>query len=206
MKSISGGSKNPNFDPTTRTGWNQCHCENYRILVPTTIHGSKLELEQPRYHENRNDTLIDALQTFESHNFWCDCWIFEFHTFLETENQDLSKGVKIIPIREGLRPVAIERPPAALQWLLPRFSHPVRPRRGGQTFFLKFPFCLASLYVFSLFQTPKNTAKNTSKFLDSCISTKNIRYCFWPQFSFPWFYILDLGLCGCRFFIYHPHP
>ena len=76
--------------------------------------GLKLELEQPRYHENRNDALIDALQTFESHNFWCDCWIFEFHTFLEIENQDLSKGVKIIPIRGGLRPVAIERPPAAL--------------------------------------------------------------------------------------------
>ena len=103
-KSILGEPKNPNFDSVARTAWNQCHCEDHRILVPTNFHGSKLELQQPIYHENRNDAPIVAPQTFESHNFWSDHWIFEFHTFLETENQDLSKGVKISLIRWLLRP------------------------------------------------------------------------------------------------------
>ena len=103
-KLILDGSKNPNFDLATRTGWNQWHYKDYRILVPTNFHGSKLELQQPIYHENRNDAPIVAPQTFESHNFWSDHWIFEFHTFIETENQDLSKGVKISLIRWLLRP------------------------------------------------------------------------------------------------------
>ena len=33
------------------------------------------------------------------HNFWSDRWIFKFHTFLELGSQDISKGVKIDPIR-----------------------------------------------------------------------------------------------------------
>ena len=84
LKSIPGGPKNSNFDLTIQMGWNQCHCKDYQILIPTTIHGSKLKLEQLRYHKNRNDALIDAPQTSESHNFWFDHCIFEFHTFLET--------------------------------------------------------------------------------------------------------------------------
>ena len=44
--------RKPNFDQAVRTGWNQCHCEDYQILNSTTIHGSKLELEQSRYHKN----------------------------------------------------------------------------------------------------------------------------------------------------------
>ena len=75
------GSKNPNFDLVVRTGWNQCHCENYQILSPTTNHRLKSELEWPKYHENRDNTLIDAPLTFKSHNFWSDRWIFKFHTF-----------------------------------------------------------------------------------------------------------------------------
>ena len=69
--------------------------------------------------KNRNDAPIDATQTSESHNFLFDRWMFEFHTFLETEKQDLSKGFKINLIRGWLRPAAIERSPTALQWPLP---------------------------------------------------------------------------------------
>ena len=85
--------KNPNFDSAIRmswTGWNQCHCEYYQIFNPTTIHGSKSELERLRYHENRDNTPFDAPLTSRSHNFWLHRWIFEFHTFLETK-------VKIFP-------------------------------------------------------------------------------------------------------------
>ena len=73
-KLILGGCKNPNFDPSVRTGWNQCHCEDYQILIPTTIHGLKSEFKRRRYHENQDDTPIDALRTSESHNFWFDHW------------------------------------------------------------------------------------------------------------------------------------
>ena len=97
-KSTRGGPKNPNFDPAIKTGWNQSHCEYYWILVPTTIHGSKSELEWPRYHENRDDAPIDALQTSKSHNFWSNRWIFRFHTFLESGSQYLFR------IRKPLRP------------------------------------------------------------------------------------------------------
>ena len=83
--------------------WNQCHCEDYQILSPTTIHGSKLELERLRYHENWVNAPIDAPLTSWSHNFWFDCWIFEFHTFLETRSQDISRGVKINLIRDHLK-------------------------------------------------------------------------------------------------------
>ena len=58
-----------------------------------TIHGLKSELERPRYHENRVNTPINAPLTSRSHNFWSDYWIFEFHTILEIENEDLSKCV-----------------------------------------------------------------------------------------------------------------
>ena len=79
-----GWAQNPNFDSAVRMGWNQRHYEDYQILIPKTIHGSKLVLERPRYHENRDDVPIDASLTSESHNFWFDCWIFKIHTFLET--------------------------------------------------------------------------------------------------------------------------
>ena len=46
------GTKNPNYDSTTRTGQNQCHCEDYQIPFPTTIHGLKSELKWLRYPEN----------------------------------------------------------------------------------------------------------------------------------------------------------
>ena len=46
------GPENHNFDLTIRTGWNQCHRKDYRILFPTTIHGLKLESKWSRYLEN----------------------------------------------------------------------------------------------------------------------------------------------------------
>ena len=92
------GPRNPNFDPTVRMGWNQCYCKYYQILSLKTIHGLKSELERPRYHENRVNAPIDAPLTSQSHNFWSDRWIFEFHTFIEIESQDLFRGVKINPI------------------------------------------------------------------------------------------------------------
>ena len=76
-----------------------------------TIHGSKLELGRPRYHENWDDTPIDAPLISESHNFRFDRWIFKVHTFLETGSQDLSKGVKINLMKGGLRLAALEESP-----------------------------------------------------------------------------------------------
>ena len=43
------GPKNPNFDPTVGTGWDQHHCEDYWIHFPSTIHGSKSKLKRLRY-------------------------------------------------------------------------------------------------------------------------------------------------------------
>ena len=111
LKSIPSGPKNPNFDSVVKTGWNQFHYEDYQILIPMNVHGSKSELEWSRCHENRDNALIDAPLTFESHNFWSDCWIFKIHTFLETGSQDLSRHVKINPIKGGLRLEALQGPP-----------------------------------------------------------------------------------------------
>ena len=46
------GTRNLNFDPIVRMGWDQYHCKEYQILFPTTIHGLKLELKWLRYPEN----------------------------------------------------------------------------------------------------------------------------------------------------------
>ena len=108
-KSILSGPKNPNFDPAIRTGWNQCYCKDYQILIPTIVHGLKLELEWPRYHENLDDASIEAPLTSKSHNFWSDRWIFKFHTVLEIGSQNLSKDFKINPIQWSWRLAALQR-------------------------------------------------------------------------------------------------
>ena len=140
------------------------------------------------------------LLTSCSHNFWSDRWSFEFHTFLETKNEYLSKGVKISPIRWLLRPGALEEPLTALQ---------------GHTFFWNLPFCLVSLNVFSLFQTPKKKKKKIQK-----KSKKHIKVSWFFSlhqkhkvlFLYPIFFSLvpcfGFGVkgCGCSFFGYHPHP
>ena len=109
-KSIPMGLKTLSFDPTIITGWIQCHCEDYQILIPKTVHGSKLELERSRCHKNRDNTTIDAPLNSGSHNFWSDCWIFQFHTFLETGREDLFKSIKINPIRDHLKVAAFQEP------------------------------------------------------------------------------------------------
>ena len=61
------GTRNPNFDPTIRIGWDQCHCKDYQIPFPTTIHGSKSKLKWLRYPENhakRINTFPEAI-TFD---------------------------------------------------------------------------------------------------------------------------------------------
>ena len=58
------GTRNPNFDLTIRTGWDQRHCEDQQIRFPTTIHWLKLELKRIRYLENRENcfsTLLKAI-------------------------------------------------------------------------------------------------------------------------------------------------
>ena len=154
-------------------GWNHCHCRDYQLLIPTTIHGSKSELEQPRYRENQDDAPIDAPQTSESHNFQSDCWIFKIHTFSKTGSQDLSRSVRIHSF-----------------WGLFVTS------KNEDTYFFEIRLLPSlSTHFFSLPNTKKHS-KHTSKFLDSSLFTKNTRYCSYTQSSFPWFYILDLRFKG----------
>jgi len=107
LKSIPSGPKNPNFDQAVRTGWNQCYCKVYQIIIPMTIHGLKSVLEWSRCPKNWDNVPIDAPLNFESHNFWPDYWIFKIHTFSKTESQDLSRHVKIKPIRGSLKVAAL---------------------------------------------------------------------------------------------------
>ena len=59
-----GGTKNSNFDPTFKMGLYQCHCKDYQIPFPTTIHGSKSKLKRLRYFENhvwRVSSFLEAI-------------------------------------------------------------------------------------------------------------------------------------------------
>ena len=163
------GLKNPNFDPAVETSWNQCHFEDYQIINPKTIHRSKLELKRLRYHENRNNTSIDALLTFESHNFWSNRWIFKFHTFSRIGSQDLYRGVKINLIHDLLKVVALQRPPPQKAWrVYKRPSAPSRRERERE----RLPSYLLFAWTNSkLFSSLPNT-KNTSKPLDSSLHQK----------------------------------
>ena len=106
-----------------------------------TIHGSKLELEQLKYHENRDNTSIDAPLISESHNFWFDRSIFKFHTFSKIGNQDLSKGVKINSIHDLLKVATLEGLPpwkACQGYKKPQV--PSKPKEKGDP--LSFAICL----------------------------------------------------------------
>ena len=46
------GPRNLNFYLAIRISWNQFHWEDNQIIIPTTIHGSKLKLKRLRYWEN----------------------------------------------------------------------------------------------------------------------------------------------------------
>ena len=156
------GLKTLSFDPTIITGWIQCHCEDYQILIPKTVHGSKLELERSRCHKNRDNTTIDAPLNSGSHNFWSDRWIFQFHTFLETWSEDLFKSIKINPITDHLKVAAFQEP-------LPRnlcqgYKKPRHPLDRGDHFF----FFLVLLFTwlstcFSPLPHTKNTKKKKKK-------------------------------------------
>ena len=61
-KSISSGSKNSNLDPASKMDRNQYRCKDYRILIPTTIHGSKSKLEWSRYLENCENCVCKLLR------------------------------------------------------------------------------------------------------------------------------------------------
>ena len=185
-KSIPNGPKNPNFDLVVKTGWNQCHGEDYQILIPTIIHGLKSEIERSRYHKNRDDASIDALLTSEGHNFWSDHWIFKFHTFSETGSQYLSKGVKINPILGLLRLATLKG--HCLEMHAKAINSPKHlSDLGGDTFFWTFCSLPSFSTHFSLFQTPKNT----SKLVDSSLFTKKPKVLFLNQIFFS--LVLHLG-------------
>ena len=84
-----GGIRNLNFDPTVKIGWNQCHCENYKISFPTTIHWSKLELQRLKYPENRErhiSMLPKAITFYPTIGFLISLvlWKLDIQSFLET--------------------------------------------------------------------------------------------------------------------------
>ena len=153
------GPRNPNFDPSIRTGWDQCHCGDYQIINSTTIHGSKSELERSRYHENWDNAPIDAPLTSGSHNFWSNRWIFKFYTFLETGSQDLFRSVKINPIKDRLKVASLEGPPPWKSCY--GYKRPQSPfkqnKRRSLPGFCSLPECL--LHIFPLFQTHTHTKK-----------------------------------------------
>ena len=171
--------------------WNQCHCEDYQILIPMTIHGSKLKLEWLRYHENRDDALIDAPLTSESHNFWSNRWIFKFHTFSETGSQNLSKGVNINLIRGSwrLRPYKGRR----LEVHARAINSPGTPQTW-KDFFLSFCSLLGIFpHIFPSFKHKKHTKKHPKKkthqnFLILLSSPKKHN----ALFSYPIFFSLVL--------------
>ena len=175
-------------------GWNQCHCKDYQILSPATIHELKLDLERPRYHENQDNALIDASLTSKSHNFWSDRWIFKFHTFSETRSQDFSRGSKINSIRDLLKVAALEEPSPRKAWRgYKRPQAPFKPKKKSLLGSYSLPGWILSFFSLSL---KHKSTKNTSKPLDSSLFTKNTRYCSYTQSSFSWLFTLDLWFRG----------
>ena len=121
------------------------------------IHGLKLELEWLRYHENRDNAPIDAPQTSEIHNFWSDRWIFKIHTFSKTRSQDISKGVKINPIKGSFKGRHLEICAGAIK-------SPNTLQTGEETIFFFEFFSLPGFSThFPLFQTKKTHTKHRKK-------------------------------------------
>ena len=148
---------------------------------------------------------IDAPQTSKSHNFWFDHWIFEFHTFLETKNQDISKGVKISLIRGGLTM-------AAASIFAPRaINSPKHALDRGHTFFWNLPSAQL-LSTFSLSpkhqKSPKNTPKKAHQNLLIIPFSPRIQGIAFAL-NLP-FLGSTLWIWGLRVwmhhFSYHPHP
>ena len=161
------------------------------------IHGSKSKLERPRYHENRDNTLIDASLTSLSYNFWSDNWIFKFHIFLKTGNQDLSRGVKINPIQDHLEVVALEPPPHNPCCVYKRPQTPSKPKKKKWDF-LGPTLCLDEFWTFLL------SSKHThTKHIKGTWFSLHQKYK--VLFLYPIFIslVLHLGFgvygCGCSF-------
>ena len=159
-----------------------------------TICGLNSELEGLRYHESWDNTPIDAPLTSGSHNFWSNCWIFIFHTFLETGSQDLFKSVKINLIWGHLKIAALQGlPPRKTCWGYKRPQAPPYQKKKKKVFPGSYSLPGRILSFSPFFQ---KTHKNTSKPLDSSFFTKITRYCSYTRSSSPWFYALDLGFRG----------
>ena len=74
-------NKNSNFDLVVRIGWDHCHCEDYQIPFPMTIHRLKSELKRLRYLKKPWKARQYASR---GHNFLSSHWIFNFFSVLET--------------------------------------------------------------------------------------------------------------------------
>ena len=174
-----------------------------------TIQGSKSELEQLRYHKNRDNAPIDAPLTSESHNFWSDRWIFKIHTFSKTGSQDPSKHVKINPIRGVLRLAALEGP--LPQTLCRGYKKPQAAfKQRGITFFLSFNLCLVFLHVFLSSKHQKEHKKHPKthqNFLIILSSPKTQGIILIPNLLFLGSTLRIWGLgVWMKLFSFHPHP
>ena len=181
--------------PKALTGWNQCHCEDYQILIPMIFHGPKLELKQSRCHKNQDNASIDAPLTSKNHNFWSDRWIFMIQTFSETRSQGLSRNVKINLIHNLLKVATLKGLSMSLQGPSPRKAcqgykrpqAPLRPKKKETP--LATAFCLDEFWAFLPSSKPKKHTKNTSKPLDSSLHQK-----YKVLFLYPIFFSLVLHL------------
>ena len=206
LKSISCGPKNPNFDPTVRTDWNQYHCKDYQIRIPTTVHELKSELVWLRYHKNRDDTPINAMLTSKSHNFWSDRWIFKFHTFSGAGIQNLSKGIKSTRSEEfgGWRPFKGRRLKVRVEVInSPR--HLLNLKRPHFFEFCSLPGIFPHVFLSSKHKKHPKTHQN---FLNSSLFTKkNQGIVLIPNL---FFHGSTLGIWGLKVWMkpfgYHPHP
>ena len=194
-KSILGAPKTPNFDQAIRIGWNQLHWEDCQILIPMTVHGSKSELERSRCHENRDKALIDAPLTFESHNFWFDCWIFKIHTFLEKGSQDLSKHVNIKPIQGILKVAALEGPPP---WNSCRgYKKPQAPFRPGEGSFFFGRVLLSTWFFYTFFPSLKHKKHIKTSWFFSLHQKHRVLFLYLIFFSLVLH--LGFGVYGCGY-------
>ena len=184
----------------TEWGWNQCHWEDNQILIPKTIHGSKSELEGPRYHENRDNAPIDAPLTSENHNFWSNRWIFKFHTFSKSGSQYLSNHVKINPIRRrwGWRPYKGRR----LEKLVGAINssrHPPDQKKDFWEVSLGSALCLDDFHSLFLSSKQKKLKKKTHQSLLILASSPKIQgsvlvYNLFFLGSTPWIWSLGVWM------------
>ena len=191
--------------PKALTGWNQCHCEDYQILIPMIFHGPKLELKQSRCHKNQDNASIDAPLTSKNHNFWSTVEFLWSKPFQKQEVKAFPEMSRSTWSKEvwGWHPFKGYRRPYKGHYLEIRFGAIKSPgslqTKGGSHFFffLSFILYLVFLHIF-LPSKHQNTHKNhkkknknkksTSKVLDSSLFTKNTRYYSYTQSSFSWFY------------------